>query len=148
MLSPPMTNRFKWNVDRSSIGKPGPSGIGGVLRNHHGILLGIFSLSVGILDSNVAELRAVVKAIELSASNCFLHHKHIIIESDSANVISWMNNPHNRPWIHHKLFSSAQRLASCFDSITYTHSYRESNHMEDHLAKQGVHRISDFVAWL
>jgi len=131
-----------------TIGKPGPSGIGGVLRNHDGILLGIFSLSVGILDSNVAELRAVVKAIELSASNCFLHHKHIIIESDSANVISWMNNPHNRPWIHHKLFSSTQRLASCFDSISYTHSYRESNHMADHLAKQGVHRISDFVAWL
>jgi ribonuclease HI len=138
MWSPPMTNRFKWNVDGSSIRKPGPSGIGGVLRNHHGILLGIFSLSVGILDSNIAELRAVIKAIELSASNCFLHHKHIIIESDSANVISWMN----------KLFSSAKRLASCFDSITYTHSYRESNHMADHLAKQGVHRISDFVAWL
>eukprot|EP00258_Populus_trichocarpa_P028500 XP_024444519.1 uncharacterized protein LOC112324681 [Populus trichocarpa] len=148
MWSPPMTNRFKWNVDGSSIEKPGPSGIGGVLRNHHGILLGIFSLSVGILDSNVAELRAVIKAIELSASNCFLHHKHIIIESDSANVISWMNNLHNRPWIHHKLFSSAQRLASCFDSITYTYSYRESNHMADHLAKQRVHRISDFVAWL
>jgi hypothetical protein len=54
-----MTNRFKWNVDESSIGKPDPSGIGGVLRNHHGILLGIFSLSVGILNSNVAELRTV-----------------------------------------------------------------------------------------
>jgi len=148
MWSPPMTNRFKWNVDGSSSRKPGPSGIGGVLRNHHGILLGIFSLSVGILDSNVVELRTVIKAIELSASNCFLHHKHIIIEFDSANVISWMNNPNNRPWIHHKLFSSAKRLASCFDSITYTHFYRESNHMADHLAKQGVHRISDFVDWL
>jgi ribonuclease HI len=143
-----MTNRFKWNADGSSIEKLGPSRIGGVLRNHYGILLGIFSLSVGILDSNVAELRAVVKAIELLASNCFLHHKYIIIESDSANVISWMNNLHNRPWIHHKLFSSAQRLASGFDSITYTYSYQKSNHMADHLAKQGVHRISDFVAWL
>jgi ribonuclease HI len=64
-----MTNRFKWNVDGSSIEKPGPSGIGGVLRNHHEILLGIFSLSVEILDSNVVELRAVIKAIKLSASN-------------------------------------------------------------------------------
>ena len=105
-------------------------------------------MPIGILDSNVTKLRAVVKAIELSASNCFLHHKHIIIESDSANVISWMNNSYNRPWIYHNLFFSAQRLASCFDSITYTHSHRESNHMTDHLAKQGVHIISDFVAWL
>ena len=57
--SPSMTNRFKWNVDEYSIGKPDLSGIGGVLRNHHGILLGIFSLSVGILNSNVVELRTV-----------------------------------------------------------------------------------------
>jgi len=146
--SPPITNSFKWNVDGSSLGKSGPSGIGGVLRNHNGILLGIFSLSVGILDSNVAELKAVVKAIELSASNCRLHHKHIIIECDSATVIRWMNNPHNRPWLHHNLFSSIQRLASCFGSLTFTHSLREINHMADHMAKQGVFRNTEFVAWL
>jgi ribonuclease HI len=93
-------------VDSSSLGKPGPSGIGGVLRDHNGIIFGIFSLSFGILDSNIADLKAVVKAIELSASNCRLYHKHIIIESDSTNVISWMNNPYNRPWLHHNLFSS------------------------------------------
>jgi len=80
MWSPPMANSFKWNVDGSSLGKPGPSGIGGVLQNHNEILFGIFSLSVGILDSNVAELRTIVKAIELSASNCLLHRKNIIIE--------------------------------------------------------------------
>jgi len=119
MWSPPIANSFKWNVDGSSLGKPGPLGIGGVLRNYNGILFGIFSLPVGILDSNVVELRAAVKVIELSAFNCLLHHKHIIIESDSANVISW------RPWLHHKLFSSVKRLASCFGSIIFSHSFRE-----------------------
>jgi len=39
MWSPPMINSLKWNVDGSSIGKPDPSRIGGVLRNHHGHLL-------------------------------------------------------------------------------------------------------------
>ena len=104
--SPLMTNCFKWNVDGSSLGKSGPLDIGRVLRNHHGNLLGIFSSPVKILDSNVAELKAVVKAIELSTFNYHLHHKHIIVESDSINIISWMNNPHNRPWLHHNLFSS------------------------------------------
>ena len=66
MWSPLMTNYFKWNVDGSSLGKPDPLGIGGVLRNHNGILLGIFSSPIGMLDSNVVELKAVVKAIELS----------------------------------------------------------------------------------
>ena len=62
-------------------------------------------MSTSIIESNEAKLRDVVKAIEISASNPFLHHKHIIIESDCFNVISWMNNPNNRPWLHHKLFS-------------------------------------------
>jgi ribonuclease HI len=92
--------------------------------------------------------RAVVKAIELSTPNCLLHHKHIIIEYDSANLISRMNNPRNRPWLHHKLFSSFKRLVSRFGSITFTHSYHESNHMADHLAKQGMRRTSEFVAWI
>lgn len=145
--SPPPIGRFKWNVDGSSLGKPKLSGIGGALRNHQGHLLGIFSLPVGTLDSNIAELRAVVKAIELSASKCFLHHKHIIIESDSANVISWMHNPHNRPWMHSDLFSTVQKLTRLFGSITFSHVYRESNSLADCMAKQGVRRSSDFIAW-
>jgi ribonuclease HI len=114
-----MINSLKWNVDGSSLGKPGPSGIDGVLQNHHGHLLGMFSVPVGILDSNIAELRVIVKAIELSASNCLLHHQHLIIESDSANVISWMHKPHIRPWKHHNLFSSVNRLNAFFGSITF-----------------------------
>jgi ribonuclease HI len=54
MWSPFMVNSFKWNVDGSSLDKRGPSGIGGILRNHHGHLLGVFSIPVGILDSNLA----------------------------------------------------------------------------------------------
>ena len=57
----------------------------------------MLSVPVGILDSNIAELRAIVKAIEVSASNCLLHHHHLIIESDYVNVIRWMNNPLSRP---------------------------------------------------
>jgi ribonuclease HI len=111
------------------------------------ILFGIF-LPVGILDFSIAKLRTVLKAIELSAPNYLLHHKHIIIEYDSVNLISGMNNPRNRPWLHHKLFSSVKRLVSRFGSITFTHSYHESNHMAVHLAKQGVRRSSEFVAWI
>jgi len=97
---------------------------------------------------NQLHLRAIVKAIELSASNCLFHHQHLIIESDSVNAISWMNKPHNRPWKHHNLFSSVNRLKAYFGSITFSHIFRESNCMTDCMAKQGVQRSSDFVAWL
>jgi len=85
-----IANCFKWNVDGFSLGKPDPSVIGGVLRNYNGIFLDIFFLSIEILDSNAAELRTIVKAIELLASKCHLYRKHIIIKSDSANIISWI----------------------------------------------------------
>ena len=111
------------------------------------ISLVFFSLPVGILDSNIAELRVVVKAIELSTSNCLLHHKHITIESNSTNVISWMHNPHNRPWMHQELFSIVQRLTRFFGLITFAHVYRESSNMADCMAKQGVRKSSDFIAW-
>jgi len=108
----------------------------------------MFSIPVGILDSNIAELRAIVKAIELSSSNCLLHHQHLIIESDSVNVISWMNKPHSRPWKHYNLFSSVNRLKPYFGSITFSHIFCESNCMADCMAKQGVRRSSEFVTLL
>ena len=48
MWSPPMINSFKWNVDGSSLGKLGPSGICGMLWNHHCHFLGMLSFLVGI----------------------------------------------------------------------------------------------------
>jgi ribonuclease HI len=83
-----------------------------------------------------------------SASICLFHHQYLIIESDYINAISWMNKPHNRPWKHHNLFSSVNRLKAYFGSITFSHIFRESNCMADCMAKQGVQRSSDFVAWL
>ena len=45
---PPLADSLKFNVDGSSRGKPGPSGIGGVLRDSCGKILCLFSFSVGI----------------------------------------------------------------------------------------------------
>ncbi|KAJ6878398.1 hypothetical protein NC651_030978 [Populus alba x Populus x berolinensis] len=53
---PPKSHVLKRNVDGSSIGKPRLAGIGGVLHNHKGLVLGFFSAPVGIKDSNEAEL--------------------------------------------------------------------------------------------
>ncbi|XVF48928.1 hypothetical protein PTKIN_Ptkin03bG0227800 [Pterospermum kingtungense] len=53
------------NVDGSSFGKPGPAGIGGVLRNHVETELICFSKHVGMEDSNVAEIMAITKALVL-----------------------------------------------------------------------------------
>ncbi|XVF74827.1 hypothetical protein PTKIN_Ptkin13bG0142100 [Pterospermum kingtungense] len=59
LWSKPEAGFVKFNVDGSSIGKPGLAGIGGILRDHEGMELIRFSKHIGIHDSNEAELMAV-----------------------------------------------------------------------------------------
>lgn len=48
--SPPSCGFLKFNVDGASRGKPGPVGIGGVLRDHVGSTSIIFTEYVGSMD--------------------------------------------------------------------------------------------------
>lgn len=52
----PLPGSLKLNVDAVANGCPGEAGIGGVLRDEKGSILFIFSLSVGIIYANTAEL--------------------------------------------------------------------------------------------
>lgn len=74
------------------------------------MVLGLFSIPVGVKDSNEAELLAVVKALELSSSREDMFGRNIIVESDSANVVNWMLKPCNRPWYYHELFILASQF--------------------------------------
>ena len=47
LWSPPPIGWLKFNVDGATRGKPGPTGIGGVLRNCNGDVLFMFSKYVG-----------------------------------------------------------------------------------------------------
>jgi len=74
------------------------------------MVLGLFSIPVGVKDSNEAELLAIVKALELSSSREDMFGRNIIVESDSANVVNWMLKPCNRPWYYHELFILASQF--------------------------------------
>ncbi|KAJ6881141.1 hypothetical protein NC651_027902 [Populus alba x Populus x berolinensis] len=65
----PAIEELKWNVDCSAFGKTGRTRIGGVLRDHKGVVLCLFSAFVGIKESNKTELLGVLKALELAASS-------------------------------------------------------------------------------
>lgn len=53
---PPPHGVLKLNVDGATRGKPGPAGIGGVLRNSSGVVLFMFSKHVGVCNSNEVEV--------------------------------------------------------------------------------------------
>lgn len=79
------------------MGKPGPSGIGRVLRDHKKNGVEIFFIPADIKDSNEAELLTIVKALELTSSREDLLGRNIITESNSTNVVNWKHKPRNRP---------------------------------------------------
>ncbi|KAK2649662.1 hypothetical protein Ddye_017151 [Dipteronia dyeriana] len=62
---PPVSEGLKFNVDGSSRGNPRPAGISGVLRDSRGKIICLFSLYMGIFDSNLMELLAIEKACSL-----------------------------------------------------------------------------------
>ncbi|KAK2662605.1 hypothetical protein Ddye_001179 [Dipteronia dyeriana] len=66
---PPTDGKLKFNVDRSILGKSGPAGVGGVLRDSNWKILCLFSYHLGTMASNEAEIMAIKIAVGLFSSN-------------------------------------------------------------------------------
>ena len=50
----------------------------------------IFSKAVGAMDSNQAELLAILEALMVFVESDFFTSLSLIIESDSSNTVSWV----------------------------------------------------------
>lgn len=73
-------------MDGATRGKPGLIGIGGVLRNHEGITSIFFNESMGVRDSNEAEILSNRRALTIWK----MHGQgKLILERDLANAIKW-----------------------------------------------------------
>lgn len=60
---------------------PGPAGIGGVLRNHQGVVLANFPINEGCIKSNEAEAFAIIQAIWIISS---AHPQfYVVVEKNS-----------------------------------------------------------------
>ncbi|XVF37032.1 hypothetical protein REPUB_Repub19eG0110700 [Reevesia pubescens] len=136
---------FLFNVDGSTVGKPDPAGIEGVLRNCGGERLLIFSKSIGLADSNLAEFLAIKEALAIFVSSKWSRSFGLIIESDSLNVVIWFNDSKLLPWRLRKLCSSIDSLKSLVIDWKVIHVLREANDVADGLAKAGVSRTFDMV---
>eukprot|EP00268_Persea_americana_P021089 TRINITY_DN21101_c0_g1_i1.p1 TRINITY_DN21101_c0_g1~~TRINITY_DN21101_c0_g1_i1.p1 ORF type:complete len:199 (+),score=31.91 TRINITY_DN21101_c0_g1_i1:157-753(+) len=136
--SPPSMGMLKFNVDGAARGKPGPAGIGGVLCDDKGVILCLFSKSVGVRDSNEAEVLAILEALRILSSS---FQGCLIVESDSSNGISWVARSMVKPWKFQIFLNGIKGLASSL-SVVFSHVIRSANGLVDSLAKQGVQRSS------
>lgn len=77
---------LKWNVDGMSKEKPGPLGIGGVLKDHDGEFIYIFSCSMGNMNSNDSKVLAIQKALFLSIDYYNASYHQWIMKLDSYKL--------------------------------------------------------------
>lgn len=145
---PPDLGSIKWNVDASVNPLHFMSAIGGVLRNNLGHFMCVFSSPVPPIEINSAEVLAIYRAIQISMTFENLGMKHLIIESDSSNAVRWCNEDHGGPWNLNFQLNFIRNARHKWLKISIIHKGRSSNIVADMLAKQGLARDAEFIAWL
>ena len=143
-ICPPLDS-LKFNVDGSARGKPGPAGIGGVLRDCKMRVKAVFSKTIGVADSNLAELLAVQEALKIFASTRWASTHKLIVESDSSNVVKWVLNPHDTPWSLKRIMAHIENFKKQLVGWEIVFIPRDGNVMADALAKSGVSRLYNLV---
>jgi ribonuclease HI len=124
------------STDGGARGNPGPAGIGVVLQDSHGEVIGEIGRGIGQTTNNVAEYAALIAGLELALEKGVTE---IEVKVDSELVESqvqgkWkIKNDRLR-----QLAVKARRLLGEFDVWSIKHVPREENSGADALANQGM----------
>jgi ribonuclease HI len=128
--------KARLHTDGGARGNPGPAGIGAVLIDESGDVIGELAEGIGIATNNVAEYRALIGGLELALAKGVTE---LEVFMDSELVVSQMQGK----WkIKNKglqpLALEASSLLNRFESSVLTHVPREENADADKLANQGM----------
>ena len=128
--------KAKLHADGGARGNPGPAGIGAVLTDEAGEVIGEIAEGIGRATNNVAEYKAVIAGLELALAKGVTQ---IDVFLDSELVVSQLKGE----WKIKKdtlrsLAIDARRLLNKFETSTLTHVRRESNADADKLANPGM----------
>ena len=146
--NPPDASHLKWNVDASVCSSSSSSAIGGVLRNSVGNFMCVFSMPIPYMEINCAEIIGIYRAVMISISSESIKNKNLIIESDSANAVAWCNQDEGGPWNMNYQLNFIRNARQKILNLSITHEKRNANFVADSLAKQGLLRQNDFIAWI
>lgn len=127
---------FQIWTDGASRGNPGKSGIGGIIKNHKGLVIDEVSEYVGIQTNNYAEY----KALEITLKRALeLNIRSVDVFMDSKLVVEQLNGNWKvlSPTIK-VLYGEIILLTNKFESITFTHILRHLNKEADLLANKAI----------
>lgn len=123
-------------TDGAARGNPGPAGIGAVLNDENGCLLESHYEFIGCATNNVAEYKALLKALH-SAKKYIPCSLELFL--DSELVVKQINGKYSVKNAALKLFhNQAMQFLLTFDSYKISHIPREQNKLADKLANKAI----------
>ena len=100
------------------------------------------------MEINTTEIFAIHKALKICKDFPNLQGKKFIVESDSKNVVAWCKEKSGGPWNIQFILNYIRNISSSELQFEICHRGREWNSVADGLAKLGLSRQDDFLAWL
>ena len=124
------------NVDGASRGNPGESGIGVAIFDKDSNLISEACDYLGVATNNIAEYRALILGIKLSAE---YNAKRTLFKSDSELMVKQIKGEYKVKNAQLKLlFAEAQSLLKKLPNWKIMHVPRDENKEADLLANKGV----------
>lgn len=124
------------HFDGASQGNPGPSGIGVVILDAEGRSLAEIGEYIGEATNNVAEYRALIRALEEAR---LLGGRRLIIKADSELVVRQLSGQYQVKSARLKpLFDRACALLRQFEHAHLIHVRRAANSLADQLAAAAI----------
>jgi ribonuclease HI len=124
------------HTDGGARGNPGPAGIGVLLEDADGNVLGEIARGIGETTNNVAEYTALIEGLELALDRGVTE---VEVFLDSQLVVSQVKGEWKiKNDTLRRLAVRAQSLLRRFESRSLTHVRREQNAAADKLANQGM----------
>ena len=139
------------HTDGGARGNPGPAGIGVVLSDTDGNVIGEIARGIGSTTNNVAEYTALVEGLQLALDKGVTE---IDVRLDSQLVVSQVRGEWKiKSDALRQLAVRARSLLGKFERSTLTHVPRERNADADRLANQGMDQAEldvelDRESWL
>ncbi|XP_020206711.1 uncharacterized protein LOC109791774 [Cajanus cajan] len=122
------------HVDGSSLGNPGPTSFGGLVRNSDGKWLWGFKGDIGMDTSLKAELLAILHDLQLCWTRRYLS---ILLVSDSKMALELVKQPIQYSHGYAGVLCHIKELMAKPWTLSLIHSWREGNMCANMLAKMG-----------
>ena len=130
--------KFIIYTDGGARGNPGPAGIGVVLQNKDGDVVGEWSEFLGVATNNQAEYKALLLALKQTVA---LGVIELECRLDSELVVKQLKGEYKIKNSELKLLNEqAKGLISQLKDVSFKHVRREQNKRADQLANQAMDR--------